>query len=138
MEVIRLLTVAVLKLLARMLLKVQLTGLEHMPAGGPAIVAINHINFIEPLLLYAVSPREVIGLGKVEIWQNPIQSLIARSLHLIPLRRGELDLNAVRLALQVLSEGGVLGVAPEGTRSQACTLAAISSSVHHSSLGLRA
>lgn len=117
MGAIRSISVALIKLLARIVLKVKITGLERIPASGPVILVTNHVNFIEPLLLFTLLPREIIGLGKVEIWQNPILSLIANSWHTIPIRRGELDLNAVRLALQVLREGKVLGLAPEGTRS---------------------
>jgi 1-acyl-sn-glycerol-3-phosphate acyltransferase len=107
----------VIKLLTRIALKVTVSGLELIPPSGPALLAINHINSIEGPLLYVTCPREIIGLGKVELWSNPITKPLAMSLKAIPLRRGEMDLNAVRLSLKVLQEGKVMGVAPEGTRS---------------------
>jgi 1-acyl-sn-glycerol-3-phosphate acyltransferase len=88
-----------------------------MPASGPAILVINHVNFIEPLLLYVLLPRQVTGLAKAELWGNPISRLVAQSWASIPIRRGEIDLHAIRRALQVVQQGGVLGLAPEGTRS---------------------
>jgi 1-acyl-sn-glycerol-3-phosphate acyltransferase len=72
---------------------------------------------VDGLLLRAILPREIIGWGKVELWHNPFTRIVAQSLHTIPLRRGELDLGSVRLALQALKEGKLLGIAPEGTRS---------------------
>jgi 1-acyl-sn-glycerol-3-phosphate acyltransferase len=117
MGVIRWISVMVIRLAAKLLLRVQATGLERLPASGPAILVINHVNFIEPLLLYVLLPRQVTGLAKAELWGNPISRLVAQSWGSIPIRRGEIDLNAIRRALQVVQQGGVLGLAPEGTRS---------------------
>jgi len=117
MELLRRLVVVVVKLLCRIALKVQVTGREHIPLQGPTIVAINHVNFIEGPLLYVTWPREIIGLGKAELWSDPLIKPLAMALKAIPVRRGEMDLTAVRLSTRVLQEGQVLGVAPEGTRS---------------------
>lgn len=117
MKVIRWISVRVIQLATKILLQVKAEGLEHVPLSGPVIVVTNHINFIEPLLIYTILPRPVIGLAKHELWANPLTRIIARSWETIPIRRGELDLNAVRSALQVLQNGRVLGLAPEGTRS---------------------
>lgn len=117
MKAIRWTVITVLKILARLLLKVKVTGLERLPPNGPVILAINHINSIDALLLRALLPRDIIGWGKAEIWDNPILRILAQSLNTIPLRRGELDIGSVRLALLALGEGKVLGIAPEGTRS---------------------
>ncbi len=117
MEIIRQIAIVLVKLMAKLLLRVNVSGMERVPASGPVIAVTNHVNFIEPLLLYTLSPREPVGLAKAEIWQNPILRLVAQSWHAIPIRRGELDLNAMRGALQVIKEGRILGLAPEGTRS---------------------
>ncbi|MBC7232943.1 MAG: 1-acyl-sn-glycerol-3-phosphate acyltransferase [Chloroflexi bacterium] len=117
MRAIRWISVKVIWLATKILLKVKAEGLERIPRSGPVILAVNHINFIDPLLIYAISPRPVIGLAKHELWANPLTRLIAKSWGTIPVRRGELDLHAMRHALQTLQEGGVLGLAPEGTRS---------------------
>jgi len=117
MTAIRWTVIAVLRILTRILLKVEVAGLERLPASGPVILAINHINSIDGLLLRALLPRDIIGWAKAEIWGNPILRILAESLDTIPLRRGELDIYSVRLALQALGEGKLLGIAPEGTRS---------------------
>ena len=117
MRVIHWISVTVIRLAARLLQRVQVRGLERMPTSGPVILVINHVNFIEPLLLYVLLPRQVTALAKAELWGNPISRLVAQSWGSIPIRRGELDLNAIRRAVQVVQHGGVLGLAPEGTRS---------------------
>jgi 1-acyl-sn-glycerol-3-phosphate acyltransferase len=117
MRVAHWISVGLVRMVARLLLRVQVTGLEHVPASGPSILVANHINFIEPFLLYVLLPRHITALAKVELWGNPISRLWVESWGCIPIRRGETDLNAIRSALQILQQGGMLGLAPEGTRS---------------------
>ena len=107
----------VVKLLAKCLLRVEAIGIERIPASGPVILAINHVNFIDAPLLYALVPRHTTGLVKAELWQQPMLGVVARAWGTIPIRRGDLDLDAFRRALQVLRQGNLLGLAPEGTRS---------------------
>ncbi len=116
-RVVRRISMGLVRLAARVLLRVRVTGLERVPGSGPVILVANHINFIEPFLIYVLMPRQVTALGKVELWGNPITRLWAESWGTIPIRRGEVDLSAIRSALQVLQQGGMLGLAPEGTRS---------------------
>jgi len=117
MQVVRWALITILKILKKILLKVQVIGLERLPANGPVILAINHINSVDALLLRALLPRDIVAWAKAELWENPILRVLAESLDSIPLRRGELDVGAARLAIQKLSEGKMLGIAPEGTRS---------------------
>ena len=116
-RIVHWISVGLVRLAAKVLLRVRVAGLERVPASGPVILVANHVNFIEPFLIYVLMPRQVTALGKVELWGNPITRLWAESWGTIPLRRGEVDLSAIRAALRVLQQGGMLGLAPEGTRS---------------------
>jgi 1-acyl-sn-glycerol-3-phosphate acyltransferase len=117
MRWIRWISTRSLRLAAALLLRVEARGMERIPRQGPVILAINHVNFIDALLLYTLLPRKTVGLAKAEIWRLPILGLVARSWEAIPVRRGELDVGAFRRASRVLQDGGMLGLAPEGTRS---------------------
>jgi len=117
MTAFRWLFIAVIKVLVAIFVRVKVSGLERVPLDGPVLLAINHINSADAFVLRSLIPRDTIGWAKVEIWENPLLRPFARALNTIPLRRGELDLRSVRLALQALEEGKVLGLAPEGTRS---------------------
>ena len=64
-----------------------------------------------------LQPRPVTGLAKAESWDNPALAFLADLWGAIPVRRGEVDLNALRQALRALEAGQILAVAPEGTRS---------------------
>jgi 1-acyl-sn-glycerol-3-phosphate acyltransferase len=117
MRILRWASITTIRVLVRLFLKVRAVGLERVPSFGPVILAINHINSLDAFVVKATVPRDVIGWAKVELWQNPVLRPFARAIGTIPLRRGELDLQSVRMALQLLKQGKVLGIAPEGTRS---------------------
>lgn len=107
----------VIRFIAKVILRTEISGMENLPREGPVLVVINHISFVDPFLLYVTLPRPLIGLGKAELWDHLISRTIARAWGTIPLHRGEMDLNAMKSAVQVLRNGGMLGIAPEGTRS---------------------
>lgn len=92
--------------------------LAKVPLKGPVILATNHINAIEiPAMLSHLYPRQATGLAKVESWKNPLFKLLYTIYRAVPVRRGALDMNAIRQCLERLTEGYILAVAPEGTRS---------------------
>ena len=92
--------------------------LDQVPMQGPLILAVNHINSLEvPLLFAHLQPRTMIGLAKIETWNNKFMGWLFDLWDAIPIRRGEADLEAVHRCLAALSAGYILGVAPEGTRS---------------------
>ena len=89
-----------------------------VPAHGPLILAINHISSLEvPLLFVHLQPRKMIGLAKIETWDNKFMGWLFDLWEAIPIRRGEADLEAIRECLKVLKTGDILAIAPEGTRS---------------------
>lgn len=98
--------------------RVDARELEKLPAKGPLIIVTNHINFLEVPLIYAFSyPRNVIGLVKKETWDNPVLGFLATSWEAVPIDRNASDIGALKASLDVLAAGGILAVAPEGTRS---------------------
>jgi 1-acyl-sn-glycerol-3-phosphate acyltransferase len=105
--------------LIRILCVVDGEQLAKIPTNGPLILLANHVNFLEaPVLHCGFRPREVIGLAKAEAWDNPLLGWLFNQWRAIPIRRGESDIGALRRALAVLEDGGILAVAPEGTRSR--------------------
>jgi 1-acyl-sn-glycerol-3-phosphate acyltransferase len=93
------------------------TGVENIPTTGPAIIIINHIAFLDPVMVCAASPRVVIPLAKKEAFDSLLLRLFVKGYGAIPIQRGEADTRAVKSALRVLQHNGVILVAPEGTRS---------------------
>lgn len=92
-------------------------GLENIPSHGPAILMINHIAFIDPIVVLNVMPRNIIPLAKIEVYNYPLIGIIPRLWRVIPVRREEVDRRAVQQVLEVLRAGEIVLVAPEGTRA---------------------
>jgi len=107
-----------LRLIFRIILRVELRGLENIPLQGPVIVAISHSSFLDPLIAGAYSPRDVVPMAKAEAFNLPVIGWIIRAYGAFPVRRGEVDMTAVKTALRVLQSGYALIIAPEGHRSE--------------------
>jgi 1-acyl-sn-glycerol-3-phosphate acyltransferase len=106
-----------LRFLFKILLKLEVIGLENVPPEGPLILMITHTNFLDPLLAGAFMPREVVMMSKVENFWHPIMGILVRLYGAFPVHRGEVDRRAIHRSLEVLDSGEVLLMAPEGTRS---------------------
>ena len=92
-------------------------GLENVPPKGPAILMINHIAFIDPIVVMHVMPRNIVPLAKIEVFDYPVVGIFPRLWKVIPVRREEVDRRAVQQVLEVLGAGEIVLVAPEGTRA---------------------
>lgn len=95
----------------------QVEGVENIPDQGAAILMINHIALIDPIVVMHVAPRNIVPLAKEEVYSYPIIGVFPRLWQVIPVRRDEFDRRAIHQVLQVLSAGEIVLVAPEGTRS---------------------
>src|SRR5512136_2756774 len=108
-----------IRLGTNILCRIEGSELAMVPMGGPLILAINHINSLEvPLLFAYLQPRRLIGLAKIETWDSKFMGWLFDLWNAIPVRRGEVDLEAIRRCLAALETGDILAVAPEGTRSR--------------------
>jgi len=105
-------------LLCRALSRIRVTGLDRVPAAGPAILAVNHTSFLDGPLLFGLLSRPVSFLVKAEAFE-PAAGLAGRVLRgagQLPVRRYQIDPAPVRYGLAVLRQGGILGMFPEGSR----------------------
>lgn len=101
-----------------LLCRVDSKELAKVPAKGPLIVVINHVNFLDGPLLYSyLASRRLVGVAKRETWDNPLLGFLADSWETIPLDREGADLGAMRRIMAALAAGRVVALAPEGTRS---------------------
>ncbi|MFN8373422.1 MAG: lysophospholipid acyltransferase family protein [Anaerolineae bacterium] len=94
--------------------QVKITGLENLPKKGPVILAGNHVAMIETVLMLAYPPYQVemIAVGDIP-WDKRFAPLI-NAYGVIPVNRGNMDRDGMEMMLDVLKQGGVLGMFPEG------------------------
>jgi 1-acyl-sn-glycerol-3-phosphate acyltransferase len=93
-------------------------GVENLPSDGPVILAINHVSNWDPIVAACSLPRHIYYMGKEDLFSIPVIGRIFSKLGAFPVKRGQVDINAIRHALAILKEGRVLGLFPEGGRSK--------------------
>jgi 1-acyl-sn-glycerol-3-phosphate acyltransferase len=101
--------------LFRLYFRMHISGAEHIPREGPAIVAPNHKSFWDSFFIGVCTRRHVRFMAKTELIQARYGKLLVR-LGAFPVRRGQADEDALETARIVLRQGGLLALFPEGTR----------------------
>ncbi len=91
-------------------------GLENLPKSGPGVLMMNHIGFVDPIVLVHITPRDIVPLAKVEAYEYPFVGVFPKLWGVIPVERHNVDRQVIQQALGVLKAGELLLVAPEGTR----------------------
>lgn len=105
--------------LLRLLYRPRVRGLEHVPREGGAILAANHLSFLDDLLLPLVVPRKVVFLAKAEYFDRWYLRWFFKGANVIPVRRASRSAaeDALRAGVRALRQGQLVGIFPEGTRS---------------------
>nr|MDD6335330.1 lysophospholipid acyltransferase family protein [bacterium] len=96
----------------------RLEGEENIPKEGPVVLIVNHRIWFDVVCVAHSTPRQVFFISKSENFQNKFFGWFLKKLDVIPVHRGESDMQAIRKGLQVLGRGDVLCVFPEGTRNR--------------------
>ncbi|MFC7217659.1 lysophospholipid acyltransferase family protein [Streptomyces polyrhachis] len=105
-------------------LKIDLRGSEHIPTRGGAVLASNHISYLDFILCgYAALPakRLVRFMAKESVFRHKVSGPLMRAMKHIPVDRSQ-GAQAYSHALDALRSGEIIGVFPEATISQSFTL----------------
>jgi len=104
-------------ILFRIFWKIEITGSDNIPKKGSLIVAPNHVSYFDPVIVGASMKRKVHFIAKKEVFNTVLGNLFFRQLNAFPVDRDKVDMNALKNALNILQQGEILGIFPEGTRS---------------------
>ena len=94
----------------------EVSGLENFPKVGPGILLINHIAFIDPIIVLHTLPRNIVPLAKSEVYDYPVVGIFPKIWGVVPIQRYEMDRRAIRKVFAILKAGEIVLIAPEGTR----------------------
>lgn len=91
-------------------------GRDRVPRESGAVLAVNHLHWIDVPALGALCPRRLVFMAKAELLEVPVGGLIVKAFGTLAVRRGESDREAIRLAREAVRKGQMLGLFVEGTR----------------------
>ena len=120
---IRRVIVALLRLALRIYFqRIEVTGLEHVPAETPVIFVLNHPNaLVDPVFLLCLAPRRVSFLAKAPLFRMPVIGYLVKALDSLPVYRRQDEGEDVTknqetfvAARKLLARGGTIGICPEG------------------------
>ena len=109
---------SLMRFLMRLIADVEIVGLEKLPQGN-VLLAANHLGRLDTaVMLYAID-REDIIIAVAEKYKNhPFFGAMGRAVDAVWLNRFEADFSALREILARMKKGGLMVIAPEGTRSK--------------------
>lgn len=102
--------------IAKVVHRLHVEGQEHVPGAGPAILAANHVSFIDPVIVGVSVRRPVHFMAKEELFRFRPFGRFLRLLQTFPVNRRRLDLQAMNEAISLLEQGQIVVIFPEGTR----------------------
>jgi 1-acyl-sn-glycerol-3-phosphate acyltransferase len=111
-------TRTLIRMALRLIAKIEVTDLDNMPTSGAMIAVSNHLGRLDALMPYRFSDRlDVTMLIAEKYYENPIFRYLGKQLDGVFIDRFNADVGALREAFTRLKRGGMLVMAPEGTRS---------------------
>jgi 1-acyl-sn-glycerol-3-phosphate acyltransferase len=109
---------SIIRFLMKLIADIEVNGLEKLPEGN-VIIAANHLGRLDTAALLCILDREDIIMPVAEKYRNhPLYGAIGRAANAIWLNRFDADYSAFRQILDRMKQGGLLVIAPEGTRSK--------------------
>lgn len=113
-NLVRLLALIIVKLL----FSLQITGLHNLPENSAAVIASNHISYIDPVVIAIAIKRPIHFMAKQELFKTRFLKWFFYSINAFPVKRGLADRSAIRTGLNILAADNFLGIFPEGTRNK--------------------
>lgn len=110
-----------MRAITAMSFRVRIEGTEHLRQDGGFIIASNHVSSYDPVFLSLAAYREkkrINYMAKEELINIPLIGRLLRALGAFPVRRGKGDRGALDMAAKIITDGKILGIFPEGTRSK--------------------
>jgi 1-acyl-sn-glycerol-3-phosphate acyltransferase len=98
--------------------RVRVIGSDLLPADGGYVLAGNHVSYLDPALLWCVTPRPVHFIAKQELFDTRIIGWGLSRVYAFPIHRGTADRVAIQRATELLKAGEIVGIFPEGTRQK--------------------
>lgn len=103
-------------IIASIFFRMRASGRKNIPRTGPVILAPNHMSYFDPAIIGTAVWRKVNYAAKKELFDRPLFGWWLRGVQSFPISRDIMDRRALRTVLNLLQQGKVVLMFPEGTR----------------------
>jgi 1-acyl-sn-glycerol-3-phosphate acyltransferase len=103
--------------LFKSLFRFQVFGAKNVPSTGGVLLVSNHVSYVDPIFMGAAVDRNLHYMARSTLFKPGVIERFLLSMNAFPVHLGVPDRGAIRQALQLLDDGNVLHIFPEGTRS---------------------
>ncbi len=100
----------------RLFFRIKKYGVHNIPKDGGLILCCNHTSISDIFFIGILCPRQVFFMGKDELFKNKFLGFVLKKLGCFPVNRRTGDTGAIKHAEDLLLNGKILGIFPEGTR----------------------
>lgn len=106
------------KFMTRCIFPTRYEGLENIPKEGGFMLCCNHRSMLDPFFACCPIKQQMRFMAKDSLFRNKILAFLITRLGAFPIKRGSADTKAIETAIEIMENGGVLLIFPEGTRSK--------------------
>ena len=115
--------------IAVLLFHVRISGREHVPAKGGALLATNHQSMLDPWMIGIALKRQIHYMARESLFRGGVVQYLFERTNAFPIRRGRADSGAMRDALARLEKGYLVNIFPEATRTTDGSIGAVAAGV---------
>ncbi|MEI7024572.1 lysophospholipid acyltransferase family protein [Paenibacillus sp. y28] len=101
----------------KLLFRFEAVNAHYVPAEGPVVLCSNHRSNFDPPMVGCLLKRQIRFMAKEELFRVPVVGWLITKWGAYPVKRGGVSKESIRLSMQLLKEGNILGIFPEGSRS---------------------
>ncbi|MFD1176332.1 lysophospholipid acyltransferase family protein [Paenibacillus puldeungensis] len=109
---------SVLRIIYKVLFRLEAIGSEHVPKEGGVLLCSNHLSLLDPPTIGILLKRKVHFMAKKELFDVFGFGWLIKELGAFPVKRGGVSKESIKTSLTLLRTGHVMGIFPEGTRNK--------------------
>ncbi len=106
----------IVSVFAHLFFRIKKYGVHNIPSDGALILCCNHTSISDIIFMAILCPRQIHFMAKDELFKNKIFAFLLTKLGAFPVNRRTGDKSAINKAEEILNDGKILGIFPEGTR----------------------
>ncbi len=97
--------------------KPSVSGIQNLNIDGGYVITANHKSNWDGIFLYAFLKKDLYFMAKAELFRNKLFGYFLKKFGAFPVKREENDLAAIKHAIHILNDGKILGIFPQGKRT---------------------